>query len=263
MPSPTVNRFHATTVVAALLCLLAVALDNTVLLAVVAVVYLAVVGFGVAVPQLRFFGPYLCRGNPGRKSVALTFDDGPDPRSTPALLDLLRERDVEAAFFCIGKHMDAAPLLTARIAHEGHLLGNHTYTHNSSMNFFTEARLRDELHRTQGAIEEAAGVVNEWFRPPVGLTNPRVFRAAQAYRLKVVGWTVRSLDTRLNDPRRIVDRIVRRLKPGAIILLHDGKIPAERLVATVKLLLDTLRTLGYEVIRLDRMLSGNSGNIEH
>jgi peptidoglycan-N-acetylglucosamine deacetylase len=248
------NRFHATTVLAALLVLLAVGLDNTVMLALVTIAYVIVVGGGVALPQLKFFGPYLCRGSADFKCVALTFDDGPDPRSTPALLDLLRERDVEAAFFCIGKYIDAEPLLAARIAHEGHLLGNHTYTHNSYTNFFTEARLRDELVRTQGAIEEAAGVITEWFRPPVGLTNPRVFRAAQKLSLKVTGWTVRSLDTKLADPQRIVDRIGRGLKPGAIILLHDGNIPADRLVATVKLLLDRLQTLGYEVVRLDHLL---------
>lgn len=248
------NRFHATTVVAGLLSLLAIGLDSVAALLTIVGVYVVVAGFGVAIPQWRFFGPYLCRGKTDLKCVALTFDDGPDPRSTPALLDLLREREVEAAFFCIGKHIDAEPLLAARIAHEGHVLGNHTYTHNHGTNFFTEARLRDELHRTQGAIEEAAGVVNEWFRPPVGLTNPRVFRAAGTFRLKVVGWSIRSLDTRITDPQRIVDRIVRRLKPGAIILLHDGNIPADRLVTTVKLLLDRLAELGYEVIRLDRML---------
>ena len=88
----------------------------------------------------------------------------------------------------------------------------------------------------------------------MGLSNPRVFRAAHALGLTVVGWTARGLDTRITEPPRIVRRIVRQLQPGAIILLHDGGIPADRLVATVKLLLDTLRQRGYEVVRLDRML---------
>ena len=88
----------------------------------------------------------------------------------------------------------------------------------------------------------------------MGLSNPRVFRAARELGLTVIGWTARGLDTRLTDPERIVARIVRRLKPGAIVLLHDGNIPASRLVATVKLLLDSLRERGYEVVRLDRML---------
>jgi peptidoglycan/xylan/chitin deacetylase (PgdA/CDA1 family) len=89
----------------------------------------------------------------------------------------------------------------------------------------------------------------------MGLSNPRIFQAARALDLKVVGWSARGLDTQATDPEKIVHRIARKLKPGAIILLHDGNIPAERLVATVKLLLGRLRLLGYEVVRLDRILT--------
>jgi peptidoglycan/xylan/chitin deacetylase (PgdA/CDA1 family) len=89
----------------------------------------------------------------------------------------------------------------------------------------------------------------------MGLSNPRIFQVARALGLTVIGWSARGLDTRITEPARIVARIERRLKPGAIILLHDGNIPAERLLATVKLLLDRLRALGYDVARLDRMLT--------
>jgi peptidoglycan/xylan/chitin deacetylase (PgdA/CDA1 family) len=86
------------------------------------------------------------------------------------------------------------------------------------------------------------------------LSNPRTFRAARNLDLKVIGWTIRSLDTVIASPEKVVERITRGLEPGAIILLHDGNIPAEKLVATVKSLLDTLRGLGYEIVRLDEML---------
>ncbi len=254
MLPPSITRFQATSVVAAVLSLVAIAIGSMIFFLAVVIPYFVVLGLGVAIPQMRFFGLYVCRGNTGRKWVALTFDDGPDARSTPALLDLLRDAGVQATFFCIGKHVDAERDLTARIVREGHLTANHTYTHNNTTNFFTEPRLRDELFRTQAAIKEATGVEPIWFRPPVGLTNPRVFRAASWLKLGMIGWTVRSLDTKLTDPAQIVDRIVKRLKPGAIILLHDGNIPASRLVPTVKLLLDTLRSLGYEVTRLDHLL---------
>ena len=79
----------------------------------------------------------------------------------------------------------------------------------------------------------------------MGLSNPRIFIVARRLGLKVIGWTARGLDTKLSDPEQIVARIVRKLTPGAIILLHDGNIPAARLVLTVKTLLDTLRALGY------------------
>ncbi len=222
--------------------------------ALVVCLFLIVMGFGVGTPRMRLFGPFACRGLGDERRVALTFDDGPDPRSTPALLDLLRERGVPAAFFCIGKNVEAHPRLVARIAAEGHALGNHSFSHHYFTNFFTVTRLKDELERTQQAIERAAGVKPRWYRPPIGHSNPRTFRAAGALGLRVVGWTARGLDTLRTEPDRVVASLKRQLKPGAIIVLHDGGIPPERLLATVQSLLDTLRALDYEVVSLDRML---------
>ena len=86
------------------------------------------------------------------------------------------------------------------------------------------------------------------------MSNPGTFRAARNLNLQVIGWNIRSLDTITADPQKIVARIRRSLWPGSIILLHDGNIPAEKLVATVKSLLDTVRGLGYEIVRLDELL---------
>jgi peptidoglycan-N-acetylglucosamine deacetylase len=248
------SRFHIVTILAPLLGALALAFHNFVLFTAVAFVFLAIVGFGVAFPQLKFFGKFICRGKNSQCCVALTFDDGPDALSTPQLLDLLKEVKVEAAFFCVGERVTANPELASRIVREDHLLENHSYAHSNLTNFFSVARLRAELMRTQAAIQEATGIVPQFFRPPMGLSNPRIFRAVQELGLKVIGWSTRGLDTQISDPQRIVSRISRRLEPGAIILLHDGNIPAERLVLTVKLLLATLRERGYEVVRLDKML---------
>lgn len=248
------SRFHKVLIVALLLGASALMLGKFILLMVVVVAFLTMVGFGVVFPQLSFFGPYVCRGDDSRRWVALTFDDGPDARSTPALLDLLREAKVAVTFFCIGKKVAANPELTARILREGHRLENHSYAHSHFTNFFTGAQLHAELTQTQTAIQRAGGVAPKYFRPPMGLSNPRVFRAARGLGLKVIGWTTRGLDTKLTEPQKIVARIARRLKPGAIILLHDGNIPADRLVVTVKRLLATLRTLDYEVVSLDKIL---------
>lgn len=209
---------------------------------------------GVARPQMSFFGPFICRGSRSRRQVALTFDDGPDPRSTPRLLEILREANVRAAFFCIGKNVEAHPELAAQIVREGHLLENHTYSHSYYTNFFSSARLRLELERTQSLIQKTSGIPSKYFRPPVGLSNPRIFRVARALQMQVIGWSVRSLDTVTTDPRKILARITPQLAPGAIILLHDGNIPVARVETTVKTLLDTLRTLDYEVVRLDEIL---------
>ena len=210
--------------------------------------------FGLVFPQLRMFGNFICSGNRSKKQIALTFDDGPDPRSTPQLLDLLRAEKIPAAFFCIGQHVEKNPELAARILREGHLVENHSYAHSNLINFYSPKKLRTELTQAQAAIEKAGGVAPKFYRPPVGLSNPGTFRVAHALGLQVIGWNIRSLDTVIAEPEKIVARIRRGLKPGAIILLHDGNIPGEKLLATVKSLLDTLRGLGYEVVRLDKLL---------
>jgi len=250
----TLSRYQVLKLIAIPLAVLALWWHNALLFALVMAPSLAIIALGVKIPQLRFFGPYVCRGVGARRCVALTFDDGPDARSTPELLELLRTEKVAAAFFCVGKRVAAHRDLAARIVQEGHLLENHSYSHSNTTNFFTVARLRGELTQTQAAIQEASGVVPKLFRPPMGLSNPRIFKAARSLGLTVVGWTARGLDTKLTEPKEVVARIVRGLRPGAIILLHDGNIPGERLLTTVKTLLDTLGTLGYEVVRLDKLL---------
>jgi peptidoglycan/xylan/chitin deacetylase (PgdA/CDA1 family) len=250
----TMSRFQVFAILALLLGALALGFRDLVFAAAVVFTFLIIVGLGVAFPQMSFFGNFICRGNNFKKCVALTFDDGPDARSTPRLLDLLQAGKIEATFFCVGKKVAANSELSARIVREGHLLQNHSYAHSHFTNFFSVARLRTELSQTQTAIQAATGMVPQFFRPPMGLSNPRIFRVAREFNLKVVGWTIRSLDTISTDPEKIVARIARRLEPGAIILLHDGNIPAARLLPTIKLLLATLRERGYDVVRLDKML---------
>ena len=248
------TRFHITLIIALALGAMTLAMGQFFLFASVVVAFLIMAGLGVALPQLRFFGPFICSGAGTRRYVALTFDDGPDAGSTPALLDLLREEKLSAAFFAIGKRVAANPELAARIVREGHLLENHSYAHSNFTNFFPLPRLHAELAQTQAAIAQATGTAPRCFRPPMGLSNPRIFRAARGLGLSVVGWNARGLDTQIADPQRIVARITRQLKPGGIILLHDGNIPAARLVLTVKLLLANLHERGYEIVRLDKLL---------
>jgi peptidoglycan/xylan/chitin deacetylase (PgdA/CDA1 family) len=251
------TRYHVVLVFAIILGVLALMLRSILLEIGALIFWLVSTGLGVAFPQLSLFGPFFCAGSREAKRVALTFDDGPDERSTPALLGLLGERGVQVAFFGVGKRVAAYPEISARIVREGHLLENHSYAHSNATNFFSVARLRSELNQAQEAIRQATGVTPTCFRPPMGLSNPRVFRAAREAGLKVIGWSARGLDTKVTDSSEVVSRICRRIKPGAIILLHDGNIPADRLVTTVKTLLDRLRALDYEIVRLDHLLNSN------
>ncbi|HEU5396913.1 MAG TPA: polysaccharide deacetylase family protein [Verrucomicrobiae bacterium] len=248
------TRFHIAAIITAVLCGVELAGREFLAAGLTLLALAIVVGCGVAIPRLQLFGPFICRGSIAGKKVALTFDDGPDPASTPQLLELLRAEKVPATFFCIGRRVAENPALAGRIVREGHLMANHTFRHSHFTNFFTLARLAAELGETQAAIREATGTLPEYFRPPMGLSNPNIFKAAGRAGLKVIGWSIRSLDTIRSDPRQIVAGILPGLAPGAIILLHDGRIPAGRLVATVKSLLDELRKLGYEVVRLDELL---------
>jgi len=249
------SRYRICAIIAMVLCAVAFALGKPIICWLVLAAFIVMVGLGVVFPHLSFFGPFTCQGNSSRREVALTFDDGPDGRSTPALLELLRTENIPATFFCIGKRVAGERELTGRISREGHLLGNHTYHHSNLTNCFGPKRLREELQLTQAAIAAATGIAPIYFRPPMGLSNPFTFYIARKLDLQVLGWTIRSLDTRITEPERIVQRVTERLAPGAIILLHDGNIPTERLLPTVKLLLAKLSEQNYTVVRLDKLMA--------
>ncbi len=163
--------------------------------------------------------------------VALTYDDGPDPETTPALLDLLRDRGAKATFFLIGDRVREHPDLARRIVDEGHAIGNHSQAHGLWTNFYSPARLRRELEACQDTIEEATGVRPALYRPPFGLVNHAVQPTIRALDLELLGWTVRSWDTIGWSVERITKRIGRRLSARDIVLLHDGGQDRERVLA--------------------------------
>lgn len=210
-------------------------------------------GLGVSFPGWRMFGDSLCRATTTRRAVALTFDDGPDRENTPALLELLGRRQVRATFFCVGHRVAELPALTRQIAAEGHAVENHSYAHNPWTNVFGVARLREDLSRAQEQIGAATGREPRFFRPPMGLTNQRVFRVAGELGLAVTGYSSRGLDRRADAPEVIVSRLLRRLAPGSILLLHDRGVPRDRLLAVVAIALDRLKAEGYECVRLDEL----------
>ena len=214
-----------------------------------------VAGLGVSFPEWQMFGYSLCRARTTQKVVALTFDDGPDARSTPALLDLLARKGARATFFCVGERVARHGDLARRMAAEQHLVGNHSFAHSRWTNFFGDARLRADLERAQEEIVRATGRAPEFFRPPMMLTNPRVWRVARALSLRVVGCTIRGYDLRDASAGRVLDRVLGRVRPGAIIALHDGGMTAERLVRLVEPLLDQLQARGYRCQRLDELLA--------
>jgi len=182
-----------------------------------------------------------------RRVVALTFDDGPDPVRTPALLDALAELDAPATFFLLGDVVDANAAVVRRIAREGHELGNHTYCHR----YLPLARSRSverELRATDRAVERATGVIPAIARPPWGGRSPWTVRAFRRVAKRLVLWDVNSYDWKGKPAAEVVERVLERARPGSIILMHEAREGGEITVEAVRLLVPALRARGFELV---------------
>ncbi|WP_433250321.1 polysaccharide deacetylase family protein [Streptosporangium sp. CA-135522] len=153
------------------------------------------------------------------KCIALTYDDGPGP-NTGRLLDVLREKDARATFFCVGSNASVRPDLLRRMRQEGHLVANHTWSHRD-LTALPGSRIADQINLGQYAITQAIWQVPTLVRPPYGASNLQVASVARRLGLSVVRWSVDTEDRNDPNPRAIADRAVSQAKPGAIVLLHD------------------------------------------
>lgn len=192
----------------------------------------------------------LCRaGNAGRR-VALTFDDGPHAEFTPQVLDVLGKYGAEACFFLVGERID--PELLLRMDAEGHIVGNHTFSHQGMGPFASSQRMAADARRTDDAIAQVLHRRPKLFRPPFGVTNPMIGSMVKRMGYTVVGWSIRSFDTLAGPRGKVVERIRRRLHDGAVILLHDNRAGSPQLAEQV---LRMLSEEGYEVVRADKLLN--------
>ncbi len=162
---------------------------------------------------------------------------------TPRVLDQLRERGVRATFFLVGAKAERHPELVRRIAAEGHDTGIHTWEHAAGFPMRSSRAMTADILRCRESLRRIAGVETHLFRPPFGVTNPMVARAVKRTQSRCIGWSVRSFDTLLHRSREAVaERIARRLGDGKVILLHDDRPGADRLL---RLVLDDLKRRGY------------------
>lgn len=185
------------------------------------------------------------------KIIAITFDDGPTPY-TEQVLDLLDKYNAKATFFCIGKQIEAYPEIFKKVLERGHTVGNHTYSHLPSLGLSTKNQWLEELNVTNNLIEQNSGLKANYFRPPYGVTTPNLAKALKATGHNVIGWNIRSLDAVIKSEQKILNRIITRLKPGSIILLHDT---SQKSVNVLEQLLVLLQQHNYKAVTVNRLLN--------
>ncbi len=190
--------------------------------------------------------PKLVRGNPARKEIALTFDDGPHPDYTPRLLELLAREKVPATFFVIGKMVDKHPELVQREAAEGHQVANHTYDHIRLVGL-PQRQAQSEIIRGSDAIARAIGKPTRYYRPPGGEYDATVIAATKAAGSTMVLWTDDPGDYADPGADTIASRTIKTASNGAILLLHDG---AKQTLPVLPEIIRTLKAQGYVFVTI-------------
>ena len=176
---------------------------------------------GVYAPNSPIFGRAIGRGPRDSRTLYLTFDDGPNPTATPRVLETLAAERVPAAFFLVGDHVQRHPALARHVVAAGHEVGNHTQ-HHVKLHVRGPRRIRAELEQAHAVIADAVGTPPRLFRAPHGYRNPFVTTAAGRLGYRVFGWTFGVWDSARPGVEEIRRRVRVKLRPGAIILLHDG-----------------------------------------
>ncbi len=197
--------------------------------------------------MLRLMEQELMEQSQAHPEVALTFDDGPSPKYTPLLLDGLKERNVRATFFLLGKNVKENQKLVQRMQAEGHLLGNHTYNH-VQLNKIPETTARQEILKTNNEIYEATGNYPEYMRPPYGAWKKNMELCVE---MLPVFWDIDTLDWKSQNVDAILKAAGEEPEDGSIILMHDEY---QTSVEAALLLVDRLKEKGYEFVTVDELI---------
>jgi peptidoglycan-N-acetylglucosamine deacetylase len=216
------------------------------------------------IPSTTGFGPVTTRFATDRREVWLTIDDGPDPATTPQILALLEAHRARTTFFLIGTKVSRHPELVAAILRNGHTVGNHTDSHPCPTFWCASPRrLAAEIDRCAAALLKAGATPTPWFRPPVGIKNPFLHRQLAARGLDLILWSARGFD-RVSRPAAALARIVRDVKPGAIILVHESGKPGSPRLTLLTQLLDRLEKEGYACVvpSAESLHNGSSGRFD-
>ena len=181
--------------------------------------------------------------------AALTYDDGPDAKTTPQLLSILKEKNAQATFFMTGYNAAAHPATARQVTDAGHAIGNHTYSH-PYLTKLTPAGVRSELDRTDAAIRAATGLSPSLMRPPYGAADAAVQAAVGK---PVIIWAVDSLDWQSKNPAMFVPKVLKEITPGAVVLMHDVDPTT---IAGQQELITRLQKQGYRLVTVPQIFEG-------
>ncbi|NMO94740.1 polysaccharide deacetylase family protein [Paenibacillus lemnae] len=190
------------------------------------------------------------------KVIALTFDDGPDARSTTAILDLLKQYDAKATFFVVGNRVNKHPEIVVRERSEGHEIGNHSYSH-PMFNRIGRDKLTSELQDTQQAIYKATGYHPVLFRPPGGSYSESIVQQCKTKGMLMVLWSWHqdTLDWRKPGVQAIVNKVLKNAHNGDIVLMHDFVADSQQTVEALHIILPELQKRGYRFVTVSQLLS--------
>jgi peptidoglycan/xylan/chitin deacetylase (PgdA/CDA1 family) len=222
-------------------------------------VLIALGGYDTVSPWSNAFGKTYWEGSTRQRVVALTFDDGPNGPFTDAVLDILKREHVRATFFLIGENARLYPGVAARIAREGHVIGNHTDSHPVAFALEGTHAIRAQIDHAEKSIHDATGVYAHFFRPPQGLRSPWLMRVLDQDSLVMVTWDDAPGDWFPYSARQLADGTIQQAHPGSIILLHDGLNLARHpdrsaTVEALPIIIHRLRSEGYRFVTVPELL---------
>jgi peptidoglycan/xylan/chitin deacetylase (PgdA/CDA1 family) len=213
--------------------------------------YISIVAYGSYFIQSDFFLRSLWKGSNERKAIAITFDDGPIANFTPQVLDILKTHQVPAAFFVIGKNIAGNEEVLKRIDNEGHLIGNHSFSHTYWFSLNRSKTIQKDLKQCDEEILRVIGRKPRFFRPPYGVINPMVRDAIKKGNYDSIGWSIRTYDTNAKSREALLAKSLKGLSNGDIILFHDW---GQHTIGILSDFIAEVRAQGFEIVRVDELL---------
>lgn len=217
------------------------------LAAVLAVSYFSLTLMYHSIPTIIY------NGITDKKIVALTFDDGPDPRYSPEIVRILKDYQIKATFFVVGEQVEKQPELLKMEYDAGHEIANHSYTHRN-MDCLDRVSVREEITRTNGIIYKYTGQAVNWFRPPRCKYDFKVKQEAKYQGMDTVLWTLVVETKRTSNPDQMALRVAEQVRPGGIILLHDSRLDRTLTVKALPKIIENLQIQGCRFVTLSELL---------